>query len=132
MLVENVVYFMVTKDEEKKKVTSLIKKQNIIAKTMIHFDVVFNAPWVIGLWIVHNINIDFNPICFSFEVISWVVYHKSSNISFEKDDTFYWKPYILSDDSCFGWLCFWGRDEMLTMMILITFPLHYKITKKHH
>ena len=34
---------------------------------MIHFDVVFNASWVIGLWIVCNINIDFNPICFSFE-----------------------------------------------------------------
>lgn len=51
MLVENVVYFMVIKDGTKKKtlVTSLIKKENIIAQTMIHFDVVFNAPWVIGL-----------------------------------------------------------------------------------
>lgn len=127
MLVENVVYFMVIKDGTKKKtlVTSLIKKENIIAQTMIHFDVVFNAPWVIGLWMYGNINIDFNPICFLFEeyfelfIIKVQIYPLKRMTQFLLKDThpIWWFLFRL----IMFLLSIFGVDEMLTMMILITF-----------
>lgn len=54
MLVENVVlcYFMVVKDGKSKLlVTSLIKKKNIIAQTMIHFLCCFQCS--LGHWFMN-------------------------------------------------------------------------------